>query len=83
MASKDFVIKNVILSDGDPANDNKWVSQLKVKKEKYDIATHHSIKFYDGDDDETGTSWNGTSELEVVIPDIEPITDDDIDEMFK
>lgn len=50
-----------------------WISQINVDNQVYDIATHHNIKFYDGKGDKTGTTWNGLSDLEIIIPSITDI----------
>ena len=47
-----------------------WISQIKAGDTTYDIATHHSIKFVEGGEE---TTWNGLTDLTVVIPTIEDI----------
>lgn len=47
-----------------------WISQINISGTPYDIATHHSIKFVEGDEE---TTWNGLSDLTVVIPTIQDI----------
>jgi hypothetical protein len=47
-----------------------WISQIKAGETTYDIATHHSIKFVEGSEE---TTWNGLTDLTVVIPTIEDI----------
>ena len=47
-----------------------WISQIKAGNTTYDIATHHSIKFVEGGEE---TTWNGLSDLTVVIPTVEDI----------
>ena len=47
-----------------------WISQINVGGTPYDIATHHSIKFVEGGEE---TTWNGLSDLTVVIPTIQDI----------
>lgn len=47
-----------------------WISQINAGDTIYDIATHHSIKFVEGGEE---TTWNGLSDLTVVIPTIEDI----------
>ena len=47
-----------------------WISQIKAGNETYDIATHHSITFKEGTEQ---TTWNGLSDLTVVIPTIQDI----------
>lgn len=49
-----------------------FISQVDVNGVRYDIATHHGIKFTDG----TGGNsivWNGVSDIEVVIPSVADI----------
>lgn len=50
-----------------------WISQINAGGKTYDIATHHSITFKDGSDDETGVKWNGLTDLEIIIPSITDI----------
>lgn len=50
-----------------------WISQINAGGTTYDIATHHSIVFKDGNDDSVGTTWNGLSDIEIVIPSITDI----------
>ena len=47
-----------------------WISQIKAGDTTYDIATHHSIEFVEGG---VSTTWNGLTDLKVVIPTIEDI----------
>lgn len=47
-----------------------WISQINAGGTVYDIATHHSIKFVEGNEE---TTWNGLSDLTVVIPTIQDI----------
>jgi hypothetical protein len=47
-----------------------WISQINAGGTTYDIATHHSITFKEGDEE---TTWNGLSDLTVVIPTIQDI----------
>lgn len=49
-----------------------WISQINAGGTVYDIATHHSITFVEGQDG-TKTTWNGLSDIEVVIPTIKDI----------
>lgn len=49
---------------------NDYIQQINAGGKTYDIATHHHIKFYNGQGDGTGTVWNGITDLEVVIPTI-------------
>ena len=49
-----------------------WISQINADGTTYDIATHHGITFKDGS---TGSAltWNGLTDLTVVIPSIADI----------
>ena len=49
---------------------NDYIQQINAGGKTYDIATHHHIKFYNGQKDDKGTAWNGITDLEVVIPTI-------------
>ena len=49
---------------------SNYIQQINAGGTTYNIATHHHIKFYDGQQDEKGTIWNGITDLEVVIPKI-------------
>lgn len=49
---------------------SNYIQQINAGGTTYDIATRHHIKFYDGQQDEKGTIWNGITDLEVVIPKI-------------
>lgn len=49
---------------------NDYIQQINAGGTTYDIATHHSITFYNGQTDTKGTAWNGITDLEVVIPQI-------------
>ena len=49
---------------------SNYIQQINAGGTTYDIATCHHIKFYDGQQDEKGTIWNGITDLEVVIPKI-------------
>lgn len=58
-------------------NDNgapgaNWISQIEAGGTTYDIATHHGITFVDGTGG-TKTTWNGVTDIEVVIPTIKDI----------
>ena len=58
-------------------NDNgapgvNWISQIEAGNTVYDIATHHGITFVDGAGG-TRTTWNGVTDIEVVIPTIKDI----------
>jgi hypothetical protein len=54
----------------DNASVTNWISQINAGGTTYDIATHHSIKFVEGSEE---TTWNGLTDLTVVIPTIEDI----------
>lgn len=54
----------------DGAAVTNWISQINAGGTVYDIATHHSIKFVEGNEE---TTWNGLSDLTVVIPTIQDI----------
>lgn len=49
---------------------NDYIQQINAGGTTYDIATHHSITFYNGQTDTQGTPWNGITDLKVVIPKI-------------
>ena len=49
-----------------------WISQINAGGIVYDIATHHGITFREGSGGAT-TTWNGLSDIEVVIPSITDI----------
>ena len=66
------IVKNEVLNP-DNGVVNNWISQIQAGGAVYDIATHHSIKFKDGKNDATGTTWNGLTDLEIVIPNITDI----------
>ena len=51
---------------------NNWISQINAGGKIYDIATHHNITFVDGQGG-TKTTWNGLSDIEVIIPSITDI----------
>ena len=72
------ITKNEVLNH-DGTTVNKWISQINAGGTVYDIATHHSIKFRDGKGDTTGTTWNGLSDLEIVIPNITDIVQSPIE----
>ena len=54
----------------DGAAVTNWISQINAGGTTYDIATHHSIKFVEGGEE---TTWNGLTDLTVVIPTIQDI----------
>lgn len=51
---------------------NNWISQINVGGTIHDIATHHKIKFVDGNGG-AETEWNGLTDIEIVIPTIKDI----------
>lgn len=65
------ISNNVNVHDG--AAVGNWISQIHAGNATYDIATHHKITFKDGSADPTGVTWNGLTDLEVVIPSITDI----------
>jgi hypothetical protein len=66
------ILKNEVLNHDGTAVTN-WISQINVADTIYDIATHHGITFKDGKGDTVGTTWNGLTDLEIVIPNITDI----------
>lgn len=54
----------------DPTTLKNYISQIQAGDTLYDIATPHGIKFRNGVADNTGTTWNGMTDLEVIIPTI-------------
>ena len=56
----------------DGAAVTNWISQINAGGTVYDIATHHGITFREGNGGAT-TTWNGLSDIEVVIPSITDI----------
>jgi hypothetical protein len=59
---------HVDLKDGK----QNWISQINAGGTTYDIATHHSVTFVEGNGG-AKTVWNGLTDLEVVIPSIQDI----------
>lgn len=59
---------HVDLKDGK----QNWISQINAGGTTYDIATHHSVTFVEGNGG-AKTVWNGLTDLEVVIPSITDI----------
>ena len=49
-----------------------WISQINAGGKIYDIATHHSVTFVEGNNG-AKTVWNGLTDLEVIIPSIADI----------
>ena len=64
------ITNNVNVHDG--AAVTNWISQINAGGTVYDIATHHGITFREGNGGAT-TTWNGLSDIEVVIPSITDI----------
>ena len=60
------ISNNVNVHDG--AAVGNWISQIHAGNATYDIATHHKITFKDGSTDTKGVTWNGLTDLEVIIP---------------
>ena len=58
--------KSINVHDGDKPVE-QYIQQIKAGDTTYDIATHHSITFVDGQGGER-TAWNGITDLAVVIP---------------
>jgi hypothetical protein len=65
-------INNTVSEHVSKTSEN-WISQINAGGKVYDIATHHSITFKDGKNDQTGIEWNGLSDLEIIIPSITDI----------
>lgn len=59
---------HVDLTDGK----QNWISQINAGGTVYDIATHHGITFREGNGG-AATTWNGLTDLEVIIPSITDI----------
>lgn len=55
-----------------------WISQINTGNVVYDIATHHGITFKNGGTDTEGVTWNGITDLEIVIPNITDLIQDPI-----
>ena len=75
--AENIISNNLNVHDGTAVTN--WISQINAGGQVYDIATHHNIKFYDGKGDKTGTTWNGLSDLEIVIPSITDIVQSPIE----
>ena len=67
------IISNSVKNHGEAIEVANWISQINAGGTVYDIATHHGITFKDGKGDTTGTTWNGLTDLEIVIPNITDI----------
>ena len=66
--AKDVLTETSLVHNGAAASN--YIQQINAGGTTYDIATQHHIKFYDGQQDEKGTIWNGITDLEVFIPKI-------------
>ena len=75
MAEDKKISENKNVHDG--AVVNNWISQINTGNTVYDIATHHGITFKDGSNGE-GVTWNGITDLEIVIPTIADLIQDPI-----
>lgn len=64
---------NVVKNHGESTTVENYISQIHAGGQTYDIATHHGITFRDGNGDATGVTWNGLTDLEIVIPSITDI----------
>ena len=67
------IISNSVKNHEGVTEVTNWISQINAGGTVYDIATHHGITFKDGKGDTTGTTWNGLTDLEIVIPNITDI----------
>lgn len=68
ISDKTNLTGHVDLKDGK----QNWISQINAGGTVYDIATHHSVTFVEGNGG-AKTVWNGLTDLEVVIPSITDI----------
>lgn len=66
------VNEQTLTNHGSDTTVKNWISQINAGGTTYDIATHHGITFKDGS---TGSAltWNGLTDLTVVIPSIADI----------
>lgn len=64
------ISNNVNVHEG--AAVTNWISQINAGGTVYDIATHHSVTFVEGNGG-AKTTWNGLSDIEVIIPSITDI----------
>lgn len=64
------ISNNVNVHEG--AAVTNWISQINAGGTVYDIATHHTVTFVEGNGG-TKTAWNGLSDIEVIIPSITDI----------
>ena len=68
ISDKTNLTGHVDLTDGK----QNWISQINAGGTTYDIATHHSVTFVEGNNG-AKTVWNGLTDLEVIIPSITDI----------
>lgn len=75
------IISNTVNNHGENVTSvANWISQINLGENKvYDIATHHGITFKDGSNDNEGVTWNGLTDLEIVIPNVADIVQTPID----
>ena len=55
-----------------------YIQQITALEGTFDIAPYHKIVFYDGAAAVSGIEWNGTQDLEVVIPTIADLVKDPV-----
>jgi hypothetical protein len=65
-----MAITKTLSGHGDNTSVSNWISQINVGNELFDLATHHSITFVNGEQTE---AWNGLTDLEVVIPTLDQL----------
>ena len=70
--SKDTTAENANAHGGANVTNTNYISQINAGGTVYDIATHHSVTFVDGNGGEK-TTWNGLTDIQVVIPSITDI----------
>ena len=68
--TKNVLTETSLVHDNGKVAASNYIQQIKAGDTTYDIATHHSITFFNGQTDKTGTKWNGITDLQVVIPTI-------------
>lgn len=61
-------VLNLISSETYGSRADLFVSQIDANGATHAIAVERGIKFFDGTSDTTGVTWDGRTELEVVIP---------------
>lgn len=69
--------KTTALSFIGTASEN-YIQQITALEGTFDIAPKHKIVFYDGAGAVSGIEWNGTQDLEVVIPTIADLIKDPV-----